>query len=88
MEFIEVTERNKEFRVLVPVDKIYSICDKGVTGCFIETGVDNNGDSYGFDTVETYEEIVGKLTAPLGATPSKRSILGAVEEKMKKSNLL
>lgn len=88
MEYIEVTERNREMRVLVPVDRIFSVCDKGATGCFIETGVDDKGDSYGFDTVETYEEVIAKMISPLGSTPTKRSILGVVEDKMKKSNLI
>ena len=87
MEWIEVTERNEEIKVLVPIDKIMSVSEQK-QGCFIEVGVEKNGESLGMYTIETYEEVVSKISAPFGTSPSKRSILGVLEDKIKKSNLI
>lgn len=54
--FIEVTERDEQFKVLLPIDKIVSISEHDGL-CFIETGVDNKGESLGMFTSETFDDV-------------------------------
>lgn len=61
MNFIEIHEKNKNVKMLVPVDKILSIaqCPDTLTA-FIET-LNNGNDSYGIYTTELYVEVKAKL---------------------------
>lgn len=54
--FIEVTERDGQFKVMLLIEKILSISEHD-GHCFIETGVDNKGESLGMFIVETFDEI-------------------------------
>lgn len=58
--FIELTERNDGFKVLLSLDKVMSIVETEESA-FIETGVDKKGESTGFFTKESYAEIVQQL---------------------------
>ncbi|MBQ4558150.1 MAG: hypothetical protein IJA61_02095 [Clostridia bacterium] len=56
-EIIELTERDNTFKVLMPVKNIKSIVSNDDGTAFIETGVDKKGESTGFYTKETFEDI-------------------------------
>lgn len=56
-EIIELTERDDTFKVLMPVRNIKSIVSNDDGSAFIETGLDKKGESTGFYTKETYEDI-------------------------------
>lgn len=58
--FIELTERNDGFKVLLSLDRIMSIVE-AEDGAFIETGIDKKGESTGFFTKESYVEIVQQV---------------------------
>ncbi len=58
--FIELHLLDEEKTVLLPLAKIYSIVN--VNGlCFVETGVDKNGDSLGFFIKESYQDILQQV---------------------------
>lgn len=61
MKFLELTEESKKSKVLIPFEKICSISEQN-GHCFVELGVDDNGESIGFFTVETFEEILKMIT--------------------------
>lgn len=61
MKFLELTEESKKSKVLIPFEKICSICEQN-GHCFVELGVDDSGESIGFFTVETFEDILKVLT--------------------------
>ena len=58
MRFIECHEKETNIKVLVPLDKIITISQshEDLTA-FIETHIDNDGNSVGFYTKELYAEI-------------------------------
>lgn len=58
MEFIEVHEKETNTKVLVPLNCILSISQnhKDLTA-FVETHVDNEGNSLGIYTTELYAEV-------------------------------
>ena len=55
--FVEFNEIDTGFKIVLPVDKILSISIQQNNKCFIETGVDSNGDSLGFYAKQSYDEI-------------------------------
>ena len=59
-EIIELTERDDTFKVM-PVKNIKSIVSNDDGSAFIETGLDKKGESTGFYTKETYEDIRRKI---------------------------
>ena len=80
-EFIEVTTVEDK-KVLLPINKIFSIVETDIENCFIETGCDFDGESTGFYIKETYEQIVKQLNEKIG----KQSIIQSLNDKF--SNLL
>ena len=77
-EFIQVTEASGNIKVLLPTSKIFSISEHKNGGCFIETGVDHKGESLGMFTVESYDEILQKLSAE-----HKEDLLSVLKDKIK-----
>lgn len=61
MKFIQVTEKEKNLRVLIPVDKILSITQSRDLTAIIDTHTDKNGDVYAIYTKELYLEIVKQI---------------------------
>lgn len=61
MKFIECHEEKTNIRVLIPYDKILSICENDDGTAFIETHIDIDGNGVGFNTKEFYAQLVLKL---------------------------
>lgn len=61
INFIEVTEKDGNIIVTLPLRKILSISKNKDLTAFIETGIDENGVSTGIFTKELYVEIKKKL---------------------------
>ena len=57
MKFIECHEEKSNIKVLIPYDKILSICENENGTAFIETHIDEDGNGIGFDTTEPYAVI-------------------------------
>lgn len=64
MNFIECIEKEKNIRVLIPLNKILAITQSpDDKTAFIETHIDMDGDGVGFYTKETFDEIKAQLVA-------------------------
>ena len=61
MKFIECHEEESNIKVLIPYDKILSICENEDGTAFIETHIDIDGNCVGFNTKELYAQLVLKL---------------------------
>ena len=61
INFIELTEKDGNIVVILPIKKILSISKNKDLTAFIETGIDENGISTGIFTKELYVEVKKKL---------------------------
>lgn len=62
MKYIECHLSHNGLCISVPLSSILSIAQNPDKTAFIETSFDINGESLGFFTSETYEEIMSKLS--------------------------
>lgn len=60
-DFIEVVDKDKQCLVIIPIDRILSVCDYDGKSAFIEVDIINGDDSIGILTEETYTQIKIKL---------------------------
>lgn len=62
MKFIECHLSHNGLCICVPLSSIFSIAQNFDNTAFIETSFDVSGNSLGFSTSETYDEIKEKLS--------------------------
>ena len=61
MRFIDCHEKSSGIRVLINLEKILAICENEDGTAFVETHIDIDGNGVGFDTKETYAQMMLKL---------------------------
>lgn len=61
MRFIDCHEKTSGIRVLINLEKILAICENEDGTAFVETHIDIDGNGVGFDTKETYAQMILKL---------------------------
>ena len=57
VSFLEVTEKQDNIKVILPLSEIRSITQCNDLSAFIETGLDSKGNSTGFYTKELFAKI-------------------------------
>lgn len=63
--FIEVTEKYRRMKVFLAVNTIISV-SADEDGAFIETGYNEDCESTGMHTRESYSDVVGKIKTAVG----------------------
>ncbi len=59
--FLEVTEKIDGIKVCIPVKSIKSVSSDRNGNCFIETGVDKDGNATGIYCKDLYSQVIAKL---------------------------
>ncbi len=59
--FLEVTEKFDDIKVCVPLKNIKSVSSEKDGTCFIETGVDKDGNATGIYCKDPYSQVILKL---------------------------
>lgn len=60
-EFIQVTLRSTNSRILVAVDSIVNVVESSSQYAYIEQGQNRNGKAVGISVEESYDEVLRKL---------------------------